>query len=88
MLIETEVLGKYDYYKKLIRDLGLEKEFREQEYVDENAEDPVEAHELEVGEGEVVSDVLEAAPDYYVLDIRERPPRYKVSYVPESELET
>jgi hypothetical protein len=82
-LVETEVLGEFDYYKPLIRDLGLIEEFTTVcEQLPEGRES-LDNHEPEVGTAEIVEDVLEEAPDDYVLTFQQRGPRYKVIRLPD-----
>lgn len=78
-LIDHEEIGTYDYFRNIIRDLGLEREF-EGEF-----DTGLEEFELEISESRVISRVLDAAPDDYILVVRERSPAYDVLRIPEEE---
>lgn len=78
-LIDHEEIGTYDYFRNIIRDLGLEREFEDEFNTD------LEEFELEISESRVISRVLDAAPDDYILVVGERSPAYDVLRIPEEE---
>lgn len=78
-LIDHEEIGTYDYYKNIIQDLGLEREFEDEFDAD------LGEFELEISESRVISRVLDAAPDDYILVVGERSPAYDVLRIPDEE---
>jgi hypothetical protein len=78
-LIDYEEIGKFDYYRRLIEELDLESEF-------ENVfDESLEEFELEISESRVISQVLDEAPDDYILLVNERSPTYRLLQLPEAE---
>ncbi|QLH82308.1 hypothetical protein [Halosimplex pelagicum] len=78
-LIDYEEIGKFDYYRRLIEELDLESEF-------ENVfDESLEEFELEISESRVISQVLDEAPDDYILLVNERSPAYRLLQLPEAE---
>jgi hypothetical protein len=76
-LVDHEDLGTYDYYRNLITDLNLEGEF------EAVFEESVEGFELEISESEVIRQVLDEAPDDFILVLNERQPAYRLLRVSE-----
>lgn len=72
-LVESNRTVVEGYYKTLVRELGLEDEF------EEITRSCLEDHELEVAEGVLIEDVLEAGPDdYLIITPQKRPLEYWV----------
>lgn len=69
-LVDYEDIGKFDYFRTLIQELDLGAEF--EAVFNESLED----FELEISESEVISRVLDEAPDDYLLVVNERAPAY------------
>lgn len=78
-LVDHEDLGTYDYYRNLITDLDLEGEF------EAVFEESVEEFELEISESEVIRQVLDEAPDDFILVLNERQPAYRLLRVSEGQ---
>lgn len=76
-LIKHEEVGKFGYYKTLIRELDLEAEF------EEAFDESMEEFELEISEYKVINEVLDKAPGYYILVVNERPPAYRLLRLPD-----
>lgn len=75
-LVDHEEIGTFDYFRRLIRELDLEAEF--EDVFDESLDE----FELEISESRVISQVLDEAPDPYILVVNERPPAYRLLRVP------
>lgn len=78
-LVNHEDIGEFDYFRTLIQELDLEAEF--EAVFDESLED----FELEISEPEVINQVLDEAPDNYLLVVNERAPAYRLLRLPDEQ---
>jgi hypothetical protein len=78
-LVDYDDLGTYDYFRRLIGDLGLVAEF------ETVWDEPLDEFELDVSESIVIEKVLDEADSEYILIVSERPPAYRVLQPQQSE---
>lgn len=71
-LADYNDLGTWDYFRSLVRDLGLEAEF------EEAWGESLDGFELEVSETIAIEETLDEAHRTYVLAVSERTPAYRV----------